>query len=293
MIYRTKLCITWLLLIFVNTCTSMPYYKYDSIPGEAALSSQNKTSNLIINGVPSQRRLFYARLRFMGSVAFCGATVIEEKFLMTAAHCVYDSTAEEIFVEIGDFALAHAPKTKYKIAEIFIAPGFEPSLMPRNDLAILQTATPIIAFEQVYLQVCPEEIPEESLPMTLFGSCGMGKPETLGNSPKIATPELMETAFRSVPYHHYEGSDYIPCRIDNICTAPAIQDAAVCTFDYGGPLYKFDTCGEDFVPECVYGIASYSASKTQTPHRICNDGSYFVRLSFFYGWIGRIFLQNN
>ena len=100
---------------------------------------------------------------------------------------------------------------------------FEPSLMPRNDLAILQTATPIIAFEQVYLQVCPEEIPEESLPMTLFGSCGMGKPETLGNSPKIATPELMETAFRSVPYHHYEGSDYIPCRIDNICTAPAIQ----------------------------------------------------------------------
>ena len=70
----------------------MPYYKYDSIPGEAALSSQNKTSNLIINGVPSQRRLFYARLRFMGSVAFCGATVIEEKFLMTAAHCVYDST---------------------------------------------------------------------------------------------------------------------------------------------------------------------------------------------------------
>ena len=44
--------------------------------------------NLIINGTPSPRRLFYARVKLIRQHGFCGASILDGSFILTAASCV-------------------------------------------------------------------------------------------------------------------------------------------------------------------------------------------------------------
>ena len=47
------------------------------------------STSLIINGIESGKRLFYARVRFGIDGGYCGATIIQRHYVLTAAHCVY------------------------------------------------------------------------------------------------------------------------------------------------------------------------------------------------------------
>ena len=46
-----------------------------------------KTKNFIVNGLESPPRVFYARVNL--GYSFCGAAIINERFLATAANCIY------------------------------------------------------------------------------------------------------------------------------------------------------------------------------------------------------------
>ena len=51
---------------------------------------QSSINSFIVNGLVSQPTLFYAKIRFgRGSTEFCGATIVDEIFVMTSAFCVY------------------------------------------------------------------------------------------------------------------------------------------------------------------------------------------------------------
>ena len=58
-------------------------------------SSKNyggKTRQLIINGFDSPKRSFYAQLVFENG--FCAATILNSRFVITAAHCVFQAERE-------------------------------------------------------------------------------------------------------------------------------------------------------------------------------------------------------
>ena len=61
--------------------------------------------------------------------------------------------------------------------------------MPKNDLAILRTHVPIMEFQQLYLPICPYEIPPRERFQQVFGTCGMGKANRSINGP-IVSPIL-------------------------------------------------------------------------------------------------------
>ena len=69
----------------------------------------------------------------------CGATLITEKFLITAAHCVYGKTISDFKVILGTDKLNFrtSSSTEHNIMNITIHPSYDP-LYFYNDAAVLE-----------------------------------------------------------------------------------------------------------------------------------------------------------
>ena len=61
----------------------------DKLDQNQTLFENHSLTSLIIGGFLSHKRYFYAQMGWYLTPLFCGATVIEEKFILTAALCVY------------------------------------------------------------------------------------------------------------------------------------------------------------------------------------------------------------
>ena len=90
-----------------------------------------KTKTLIVNGFDAPKRPFYARLlnHFDNWTEFCGSTIINDRFLLTAAHCVYPPTSavKRFIVEVGVNYKAISPENSgfhARMRRIFIHPDF-------------------------------------------------------------------------------------------------------------------------------------------------------------------------
>lgn len=248
-------------------------------------SLSKSLSKLIVYGINSPPRQFYARLTYQNNPYICGASIIQGHFLVTAAECVKNSHADDVFIEVGNFSKENSAKTFYSVEKIIISPTFTEGTQPRMDLALIKTKRKIWGALRHRLPLCPTPIPEHSYPMTLLGTAGMGLTELSISSHTI--PEvLQETLLVQIKYTN-ENSNVL-CRTDNICTKPFISKSNICLMDEGGPLYKF-RCGS-LEPECLYGVASYSLRSSNETW--CDGGSFFTNVYVFFNWIQRMLITN-
>ena len=83
---------------------------------------------------------------------FCGATVVAERWVMSAAHCVFDAFGQLLdpqFVRavagINDLRL-ETPDTEHRIMRIIVHPDYDRTLeLPPNDIALLELESAIAA----------------------------------------------------------------------------------------------------------------------------------------------------
>ncbi|XP_075255331.1 myeloblastin-like [Convolutriloba macropyga] len=251
-----------------------------------------KVTSFIINGHNSAPRSFYARLLYQRE--YCGATVISDRFVLTAGHCVNPVKHHpgHLKIEVGDFSQINSPRTQYSIERIYVNPLYNGrGEIPHNDIAVVKTHFEIENGNELGIRLCEleEAAITDDIDKEIIGFCGMGSCAT--DADRSVLPRILKQMIfkRTVMNKHIRDPRFPElCPEEMICVKPVIEHGNICFMDDGGPLYKF--LSRSMVPDCLLGIASFSVARDDTPMDVCNNGSFFTNVPLFKDWIE--FLMN-
>uniref|UniRef100_A0A914VIZ5 Peptidase S1 domain-containing protein n=1 Tax=Plectus sambesii TaxID=2011161 RepID=A0A914VIZ5_9BILA len=90
---------------------------------------------------------FFLKWTYEGGEERCGATIISESWLMTAAHCTNDFATGIVLLGLTNVAVTYQRET-YRVVESVIHPKYNPVTL-ENDIALLKVATKIHFNEHV------------------------------------------------------------------------------------------------------------------------------------------------
>lgn len=222
-----------------------------------------------------------------GLVHYCAGTIINENWILTAAHCLTNPqmVANSVIVagchdihERSESQHVQLRHIDYYIKHELYLGGVNP-----YDIALIYTKEPLV-FDK-YVQ--PVNLPEPDVRPEGYGTLyGWGNvsmtivpkyPHKLqqANMP-ILDMELCEEVLAASGMQLHE---------TNLCTGPLTGGVSICTADSGGPLIQTeydDLYGEE--RPTIIGIVSWG----KMPCGQKNAPSVFVRVSAFTEWIQQI-----
>jgi trypsin len=177
---------------------------------------------------------------------FCGGTVIAEDVVLTAAHCVEDSAAEDLVVFSGAIDLESADVVETAVADLHVAEDYNDPIAMSNDWALLKLAEPVDV-EPIGLATEPEEY--DLLETAGWGDTGDGFPTT--------------AQWVEVPFVSDEDCEAAyPDEVDaaSMLCAGDLENGGVdsCQGDSGGPIMSPATDEDSDEPtQVLVGIVSW------------------------------------
>ncbi|CAG0894756.1 unnamed protein product [Darwinula stevensoni] len=193
----------------------------------------------IIGGTPVPNQGKYPWMAWMGSgpgVFNCGGALINDRYVLTAAHCIGSNNSTTTFyVNLGDLDRSTTTESvSIQIpAKAIVYPTWNPNVFYRNDIALLKLQTPVDF--QKYPHIRPVCLSSSIFPAAgaTVAIVGWGRLAYGGNLPTT----LMETTVKvlnDTTCRSYWGSV-----VDNNIICAQENAKNTCNGDSGGPLlYK-------------------------------------------------------
>ena len=209
-----------------------------------------------------------------GCVGLCGGTLLNERYVLTASHCLNSDDPTKILIIAGihDKQLVEeaSRRQKVQVKAITMHPGWDPETLD-NDIAILELAEPVTFNEYVQPVCLPGPTAEPDSSVILIG---WGKVETGGAPYHILKQVKVEVIDNCKRFW-----DMNPDK--QICVGDPVTGSAACQGDSGGSaLQEHD--GQWYIE----GVTSYGPAACS--HHANGAPAVYARVSAYVPWIKSI-----
>ncbi|XP_050719649.1 uncharacterized protein LOC127000242 isoform X2 [Eriocheir sinensis] len=250
--------------------------------GSADIATRIKNTHLL------DKQSKFAEFPWMGIVFFrnqtykCGAVLVDNLWVLTAAHCVAGFKPNDIRVRLGEYQVdyfdAKYPYEDYDIASITVHPKFNSANL-HNDMAVLKLDRPV-TYRNHINRVCLPPPDRNHAAGTECVATGWGKDAFDGGKYQVI---LKKVALPVVPYDTCQnnlrktrlGLFFILHKSFVCAGGKAGQDA--CTGDGGGPLMCLNPNNNRYE---LYGLTAWGIGCGVEG----NPGVY-VNVPYFMDWI--------
>ncbi|KYN36368.1 Trypsin-1 [Trachymyrmex septentrionalis] len=216
---------------------------------------------------------------FLSLQHFCGASILNEQWILTAAHCAAGISASSITVKVGKFNLKVKENTEQtaKVSKVYIHEKYKGDV-GGNDIALMKLDTPLQFNEYVQPIALPKPNSEPTGDVWL---CGWGSTSTFRYPimPSTLQHVMMHIIDRKTCDATMTKAMGSPSPVDetNICTGPvSSKPNSACSGDSGGPLASFKEGKWE-----IDGVVSWGMVPCGSP----GMPSVFAKVSHFVDWI--------
>ena len=170
---------------------------------------------------------FMASLQDGSGFAFCGGSVIGSGWVLTAAHCVEDGDASDLYVVTGKTDLGAAGGQRIKVSKVFVNPAYADSA---HDSALLQLSSPTTATPIALSGAGDDDLEVAGKTVTV---AGWG--DTLPTMGLFSTNQLQYVDLKVVSDSECGQTNVGFDAATGVCAAELLKDS--CQGDSGGPLF--------------------------------------------------------
>ncbi|XP_046403682.1 chymotrypsin BII-like isoform X2 [Ischnura elegans] len=210
----------------------------------------------------------------MDNAYFCGATIINESFVITSASCANLGKTYQVFVGDTRLGKAASPRQSLISNDAIIHENFDPKTYI-NDIALIRLPYPLTFDHNIKkMSLAPND---DGFASTSGTISGWGSTYDEGD----LSPTLRHTDVTIISNEDCRAVYGDGIADSMICTVPQNNKEGVCGGDYGGPLiaiYQVDSC--TWWQFALAGISSFTSNKG------CGIGpDGYTRVYHFVDWI--------